>query len=101
MLKDLAGTADLQTALVTTNRLLAEVLAELKETTACGSRPSRRSCGSSTSRGHAMTAATHEFGVEGDRREVAERLLASAARQSYDPVVEIDWDRRSTRGFYG
>jgi len=32
MLKDLAGTADLQTALVTTNRLLAEVLAELKET---------------------------------------------------------------------
>ena len=32
MLKDLAGTADLKTALVTTNRLLAEVLAELKET---------------------------------------------------------------------
>ncbi len=32
MLKDLAGTADLKDALVTTNRLLAEVLAELKET---------------------------------------------------------------------
>lgn len=32
MLKDLAGTADLQHALTRTNELLAQVLAELKET---------------------------------------------------------------------
>ena len=39
-----------------------------------------------------MTTATHEVGVEGDPREVAGRLLRSAAKQSHDPATEIDWD---------
>ncbi|TXG92912.1 diiron oxygenase [Rhodococcus rhodnii] len=28
----------------------------------------------------------------GNRQETAERLLASSARKSYDPLVEVDWD---------
>lgn len=29
--------------------------------------------------------------------DVAERLLRSAAKLSYDPAVEVDWDTPSTR----
>ena len=27
-----------------------------------------------------------------DRQDVARRLLASSARKSYDPLIEVDWE---------
>ncbi|RZK94423.1 MAG: diiron oxygenase, partial [Rhodococcus sp. (in: high G+C Gram-positive bacteria)] len=30
--------------------------------------------------------------VVSDREETAQRLLASSARKSYDPMVEVDWE---------
>ncbi|RVW01207.1 AurF N-oxygenase family protein [Rhodococcus xishaensis] len=37
----------------------------------------------------------------GDRQDTATRLLASAARKSYDPLVEIDWEAPIPEGLYG
>ena len=37
----------------------------------------------------------------GDRQDTATRLLASAARKSYDPLVEIDWAAPVPDGLYG
>ncbi|MFE3293729.1 diiron oxygenase [Rhodococcus sp. NPDC059234] len=37
----------------------------------------------------------------GARQETASRLLASAARKSYDPLVEVDWDAPIPEGLYG
>ncbi|MFF0817280.1 diiron oxygenase [Rhodococcus sp. NPDC003318] len=37
----------------------------------------------------------------GDRQETAARLLASAARKSYDPLVEVDWDAPIPDDLYG
>jgi hypothetical protein len=36
-----------------------------------------------------------------DRQELSARLLGSAARTSYDPVVDIDWDAPIPRDLYG
>jgi hypothetical protein len=38
--------------------------------------------------------------VEGDRIRTAERLLASAARVSFDPQVDIDWDAPPVPGLW-
>lgn len=37
----------------------------------------------------------------GTRQDTASRLLASAARKSYDPLVEIDWDAPIPSDLYG
>lgn len=37
----------------------------------------------------------------GDRQETASRLLASAARKSYDPLVEVDWAAPVPEDLYG
>ncbi|OYD68702.1 AurF N-oxygenase family protein [Rhodococcus sp. OK302] len=37
----------------------------------------------------------------GDRQETASRLLASAARTSYDPLIEIDWEAPIPDDLYG
>ncbi|MGW4480430.1 AurF N-oxygenase family protein [Rhodococcus triatomae] len=37
----------------------------------------------------------------GTRQETASRLLASAARKSYDPLVEVDWDAPIPPDLYG
>nr|MBM4730824.1 diiron oxygenase [Prescottella equi] len=37
----------------------------------------------------------------GDRQDTAERLLASAARKSYDPLVEVDWAAPIPDDLYG
>jgi hypothetical protein len=36
-----------------------------------------------------------------DREEISARLLRSAARKSYDPVVDIDWDAPIPHDLYG
>jgi hypothetical protein len=36
-----------------------------------------------------------------DRNAIANRLLASSAKASYDPLVEIDWDAPLPDGLYG
>jgi hypothetical protein len=36
-----------------------------------------------------------------DRQALSARLLGSAARKSYDPVVDIDWDAPIPAGLYG
>jgi hypothetical protein len=36
-----------------------------------------------------------------DRQELSTRLLGSAAKRSYDPVVDIDWDAPTPRDLYG
>jgi hypothetical protein len=36
-----------------------------------------------------------------DREELSTRLLGSAAKKSYDPVVDIDWDAPTPEGLYG
>ncbi|UOY02683.1 AurF N-oxygenase family protein [Blastococcus sp. PRF04-17] len=36
-----------------------------------------------------------------DRQELSARLLGSAAKRSYDPVVDIDWDAAIPGGLYG
>ncbi len=36
-----------------------------------------------------------------DRQDTAERLLASAARKSYDPLIEVDWDAPIPADRYG
>ncbi|MDQ1679072.1 MAG: hypothetical protein QOC93_4216 [Actinomycetota bacterium] len=36
-----------------------------------------------------------------DRNAIANRLLASSAKASYDPMVEIDWDAPLPDGLYG
>ncbi len=36
-----------------------------------------------------------------DRQDLTTRLLASAAKKSYDPVVDIDWDAAIPDGLYG
>src|SRR3954451_4532058 len=36
-----------------------------------------------------------------DRQEMSSRLLGSAAKKSYDPVVDIDWDAPTPSGLYG
>ncbi|MFD8014614.1 diiron oxygenase [Streptomyces sp. NPDC058955] len=36
-----------------------------------------------------------------DHDDVAERLLRSAAKLSYDPAVEVDWDTPLDKGFHG
>ncbi|MFI8324949.1 diiron oxygenase [Streptomyces sp. NPDC085529] len=36
-----------------------------------------------------------------DHDHVAERLLRSAAKLSYDPAVEVDWDTPLDKGFHG
>jgi hypothetical protein len=36
-----------------------------------------------------------------DRQEISARLLASAARRSYDPVVDIDWEAPIPEDLYG
>ncbi|MEH3157023.1 MAG: diiron oxygenase, partial [Gordonia paraffinivorans] len=36
-----------------------------------------------------------------DREDVARRLLASAARKSYDPLIEVDWDAPVDHTLYG
>jgi len=36
-----------------------------------------------------------------DRQELSTRLLGSAAKKSYDPVVDIDWDAPTPEGLYG
>lgn len=38
--------------------------------------------------------------TETERAAVAERLLTSSLRTSYDPTVEIDWDAPHTPGAY-
>ncbi|MGW0176719.1 AurF N-oxygenase family protein [Rhodococcus sp. NPDC003322] len=37
----------------------------------------------------------------GNRQETASRLLASAARKSYDPLVEVDWEAPVPEDLYG
>ncbi|MDH6278904.1 hypothetical protein M2280_000109 [Prescottella agglutinans] len=37
----------------------------------------------------------------GDRQDTAARLLASAARKSYDPLVEVDWEAPVPEDLYG
>ncbi|MFI6431425.1 diiron oxygenase [Rhodococcus oryzae] len=37
----------------------------------------------------------------GERQDTASRLLASAARKSYDPLVEVDWEAPIPAGLYG
>ncbi|MFD4268246.1 diiron oxygenase [Rhodococcus sp. NPDC058481] len=37
----------------------------------------------------------------GERQETASRLLASAARKSYDPLIEVDWEAPIPEGLYG
>jgi hypothetical protein len=37
----------------------------------------------------------------GERQDTASRLLASAARKSYDPLIEIDWEAPIPAGLYG
>jgi hypothetical protein len=44
--------------------------------------------------------ATREVKVT-DRQEVATRLLASSAKKSYDPMVEVDWDAPVPDHLYG
>lgn len=41
------------------------------------------------------------LGRAGDRQETAARLLASAARKSYDPLVEVDWEAPVPENLYG
>ena len=36
-----------------------------------------------------------------DQDDVAERLLRSAAKLSYDPAVEVDWDTPLDKDFHG
>jgi hypothetical protein len=36
-----------------------------------------------------------------DRQELSSRLLGSAAKKSYDPVVDVDWDAPIPEGLYG
>ncbi|HEV7826993.1 MAG TPA: diiron oxygenase [Mycobacteriales bacterium] len=36
-----------------------------------------------------------------DRTAIANRLLASSAKASYDPLIEIDWDAPLPEGLYG
>jgi hypothetical protein len=36
-----------------------------------------------------------------DRQALSSRLLGSAAKKSYDPVVDIDWDAPTPDGLYG
>ena len=36
-----------------------------------------------------------------DRQEISARLLGSAAKKSYDPVVDIDWNAPTPPGLYG
>ena len=36
-----------------------------------------------------------------DRQDIAKRLLKSAARKSYDPLIEVDWDAEVVPGLYG
>jgi P-aminobenzoate N-oxygenase AurF len=36
-----------------------------------------------------------------DRHDLSARLLRSAAKKSYDPVVDIDWDAPTPEGLYG
>ncbi|MBT0566943.1 diiron oxygenase [Williamsia sp. CHRR-6] len=36
-----------------------------------------------------------------DRSDVARRLLASSARKSYDPLIEVDWDAPIDHSYYG
>src|SRR3954454_8827096 len=36
-----------------------------------------------------------------DRQVMSSRLLGSAAKKSYDPVVDIDWDAPTPSGLYG
>ncbi len=36
-----------------------------------------------------------------DRQELSTRLLGSAAKKSYDPVVDIDWAAPIPEGLYG
>ena len=36
-----------------------------------------------------------------DREDLSTRLLGSAAKKSYDPVVDIDWDAPTPEGLYG
>ena len=47
-----------------------------------------------------VAPATHQ-GPEGDREEVAGRLLRSSAKQSHDPATEIDWDAPLDPGLFG
>ncbi|MBP1162428.1 hypothetical protein ABIC28_003072 [Rhodococcus sp. PvR044] len=37
----------------------------------------------------------------GERQDTASRLLASAARKSYDPLIEVDWEAPIPAGLYG
>ncbi|NLU85152.1 diiron oxygenase [Rhodococcus sp. HNM0569] len=37
----------------------------------------------------------------GDRQDTAARLLASSARMSYDPLIEVDWEADIPEGLYG
>ena len=36
-----------------------------------------------------------------DRQDISRRLLGSAAKKSYDPVVDIDWAAPIPEGLYG
>ena len=36
-----------------------------------------------------------------DREELSSRLLGSAAKKSYDPVIDIDWTAPIPEGLYG
>src|SRR5690242_16522755 len=36
-----------------------------------------------------------------DRQELSSRLLGSAAKKAYDPVVDIDWEAPTPEGLYG
>jgi hypothetical protein len=36
-----------------------------------------------------------------DREELSSRLLGSAAKRSYDPVIDIDWTAPIPEGLYG
>ncbi|TQF69442.1 diiron oxygenase [Rhodococcus spelaei] len=48
-----------------------------------------------------MSIAQSRLTRAGSRQETASRLLASAARKSYDPLVEVDWDAPIPEGLYG
>ncbi|NLE78932.1 MAG: diiron oxygenase [Rhodococcus sp.] len=47
------------------------------------------------------TAHDSRLARAGDRQETATRLLASSARKSYDPLVEIDWTAPIPDDLYG
>jgi hypothetical protein len=46
-------------------------------------------------------AATRSGKKPVDRQEISTRLLGSAAKKSYDPVVDIDWDAPTPSDLYG